>query len=100
MPGETSQGTRGDSLIIGSRRFGSPLTRDSPDVGIVAERVPTDALRDAKFHCCGTDQVIKLRMMDWAQYGRRPQLAGLAKTQSSGALYFVCLRHSRSAFAR
>jgi hypothetical protein len=35
MPGETSQGTRGDSLIIGSRRFGSPLTRDSPDFGIV-----------------------------------------------------------------
>ena len=42
MPGETSQGTRGDSLIIGSRRFGSPPTRDSPEVGIVAQGVPAD----------------------------------------------------------
>jgi len=36
MPGETSRGTSGDSRIIGSRRFGSPLTWDSPEVGIVS----------------------------------------------------------------
>jgi hypothetical protein len=35
-----------------------------------------------------------------AQYGRRPQLAGLAKIQSSGLRYFVCLRQARSAFAK
>ena len=40
MPGETSQANRGDSLIIGSRRFGSPLTRDNPEVGIVTKRMP------------------------------------------------------------
>src|SRR5216684_3957931 len=38
-------------------RAHSRLTRDSPEVGIVAERMPTDTLRDAKFHRCGTDQV-------------------------------------------
>jgi hypothetical protein len=37
MPGETSRGTSGDSRIIDSRRFGSPLTRDNPEVGIVTE---------------------------------------------------------------
>ncbi len=51
MPGETSQANRGDSLIIGSRRFGSPLTRDNPEVGIVTERVPPD-LPDAGTNGC------------------------------------------------
>ncbi len=41
-----------------------------------------------------------LRIMVWPQYGRRPRVFGLAKTQSSGGLYFECASHAKSASAR
>ena len=41
-----------------------------------------------------------LRIRDWPQYGRRPRVFGLAKTQSSSDLYFECSSHATSASAR
>jgi len=60
MPGETSRGTSGDSRIIGSRPFGSLLTRDNPAVGIVAEGVPPD-ISQSEFSSSGANIVL----LDW-----------------------------------
>src|SRR5690348_3467157 len=37
-----------------------------------------------------------LRMISCPQYGCRPFILGLAKTQSSGLLYLTCSSHARS----
>ncbi len=71
MPGETSQANRGDSLIIGSRRFGSPLTRDNPEVGIVTERVPAD-LPDS----CAQGRRFQLALQDGLLPARTARVVG------------------------
>src|SRR6266567_5600129 len=43
---------------------------------------------------------IRFLISDWYQYGLRPPLYGLAKTQSLAALYFVRARQVRSVLAR